>query len=100
MSAQILRIIAIQKLDDAFVHRTVEAWIAINASQIRMDGNIKRDANCAIAITLDRLGNHAICIPGSVCVVKDSLVASAIDARLDTLDIRIVSVVTAIAMVH
>lgn len=90
----------IQKLAVAFAHRTAKAWIAISANRIRMDGNTKRDANYAIAITLDRLGNHAICIADSVCVAKDSPVASAINARLATLDIRTVSVVIAIEMVH
>lgn len=100
MNVQIQRSIVIRKRVVVFVRRIAKEWIVNNVCRIRMDGSIKKDANCAIVIIRDRLVNRVIYIRANVCAVKDSLAANAINVQLATLDTRAVNVAIAIVMVQ
>lgn len=100
MNVQIQRLIVTRKRVDVFVHRIAKVSIVNIVCPIHTGGNIKKDVNCAIVITLDRLDNRVICIRDNVCAVKDSQVKNVIDVQLATTDIRIVNAAIAIVMVR
>lgn len=65
---------------------------------MRGAGSTRKAANCAIAITAERLGNRAICTADNACAAKVSLVDVAIGVHRATTDIQHASDVIAIAM--
>lgn len=98
MNVPIQHSIVMRRQGDAFAHRTVKASIVNSACQIHTDGNIKKDVNNAIVITLARLASRAICIVASAYAVKGLLGANAIDVPPAISAIRIVNAAIAIVM--